>query len=247
METLQMEERIDRFVNNEMSPDERSEFCRKMENDSELREQVVLRTLLVEAELTAAEKEVRLVLEPAMSSFGHKKRYRYIAAACVVILIIGGGLIGNSQQYTSSEIYETHYSIPAIERARGEGGLTEELAIFNREVTALYEQKNYAGVVKLYSEDQQEKKVSSLPISTLLYISVALLEQNEAPEAVLLLGPLVNSVYQEEAEWLLLCSYLQISEREKAVKLAEKIRTGKGIYSEKADQIEHALKQKRWF
>ena len=45
------EQQIDRFVQNEMTPDEREQFVLSMRNDKELKEQVAIRYLLLEGTL----------------------------------------------------------------------------------------------------------------------------------------------------------------------------------------------------
>lgn len=51
------DKQIDRFINNEMAPEERAIFIRELETDGELQKQVKLRGLLAEAEIREAEKE----------------------------------------------------------------------------------------------------------------------------------------------------------------------------------------------
>lgn len=51
------DKQIDRFINNEMAPEERAIFIRELETDGELQQQVKLRGLLAEAEIREAEKK----------------------------------------------------------------------------------------------------------------------------------------------------------------------------------------------
>ena len=48
MDRTILEQQIDRFVQNEMTPDEREQFVLSMRNDKELKEQVAIRYLLLE-------------------------------------------------------------------------------------------------------------------------------------------------------------------------------------------------------
>ena len=68
------DEQIDRFISNEMEPEEHKAFCRELETNEELRKQVKLRGLLAEAEIREAEKQAfrALAAHPA------KKRKKLI-------------------------------------------------------------------------------------------------------------------------------------------------------------------------
>lgn len=57
MDKQQLEQQIDQFINNEMSPAERLDFSQKLETDNKLKQQVKLRMLLIEGELIRAEKK----------------------------------------------------------------------------------------------------------------------------------------------------------------------------------------------
>ena len=56
------EQQIDRFVQNEMTPDEREQFVLSMRNDKELKEQVAIRYLLLEGTLMKNEEKARMAL-----------------------------------------------------------------------------------------------------------------------------------------------------------------------------------------
>lgn len=79
--------------------------------------------------------------------------------------------------------------------------------------------------------------------------AIACLQQQQPHEAISLLNQtaLLSSPYGEEAEWLLLCAYLQTGEREKAEATARAIQQKQGVFASKADEILKQLKEKRWF
>ena len=77
------DKQIDRFINNEMPPEERAVFIRELETDGELQQQVKLRGLLAEAEIREAEKEALRTL----TGNSRRKRLRRLwsgAAAAIV-------------------------------------------------------------------------------------------------------------------------------------------------------------------
>lgn len=200
------EELIDRFVGNEMEPDERRDFCRRLEADEELKRQVELRALAADALTREAEKAAWQALKGGQPQKRRGTRL-WTAAAVVAAVVMGVVLfIGNSYRYTTAELFGRFYEQPVVEPARGGSEIPEILAIAGR-----------------------------------------YLMQERAQDALALLTPeVLDSEYGEEAEWMLLCAYLQANRRKEAVQTAEKIGRKGGPYAEKAKEIERGLKEKRW-
>lgn len=249
MDKLQLEQQIDRFINNEMSTTEHQEFRQRLETDKDLKKQVELRMILIEGELIHAEEKARAAME---SSGIHKHhsgktiRWSWLAAACVALILVSIGYVGNSYQYSPQDICRMYYEIPVIERTRGEA-LPQQASTYNQQIIDYYEQRKYKEIAALYQNKNLSEMIEDFPVHTLLYISIALMEQQQVSEAIPLLQPLVDTPYQEEAEWLLLCCYLKTDNRQQAIQLAEKLKMHNGMYSEKAILIEEKIKEKRWF
>ena len=110
------DKQIDRFINNEMPPEERAVFIRELETDGELQQQVKLRGLLAEAEIREAEKEALRTL----TGNSRRKRLRRLwsgAAAAIVLGVLF--FVGNSHRYAPADIFRTYYVEPVIEPSRG--------------------------------------------------------------------------------------------------------------------------------
>lgn len=200
-------EQIDRFITNEMEPKERQEFCRELKTNPELKEEVTLRALLVEAATLEAEKEAMQVLKKQSARIINKplKVWSSVIAAAVIFSALF--LIGNGYRYTPAEVFAQCYEVPPIESSRGARGFARQL-----------------------------------------HAVITCLEQNNGEKAIILLSSeVLHSAYSEEAEWLLLCAYLQTGEREKAEATARSIRQKQGVFASKADEILKQLKEKRWF
>lgn len=199
------DEQTDRFINNEMEPEERKAFCRELETNEELQKQVKLRGLLAEAEIREAERQAFRTL-----TANPRKQYKKLVRSSIAAAAIVSGIlffIGSSYRYTPAEIFPEHYEQPVIEPSRG---------------------------------------VNEIP--AILHIANTHLLHNQAQEAIALLTPeVLHSEYGEEAEWILLCAYLQANERTKARNAARNIRQQGGIYAEKAADILKALDERNWF
>lgn len=246
MDRTILEQQIDRFILNEMAPDEREQFILSMKENKELKEQVAIRHLLLEATFIRNEEKARMALTNTMYA-SNRKRIRWIAAACIILLLGIGAWFGNQPLYTSQELCSIYYSTPVLERARGGNALTEVNAIMNAQLTEWYEQGKYEEIVEWYSRNRKEETIGMLPDCTSLFIAIALFTQEKAEDAISVLSDIKGTDYQEETEWLLLCSYLKMDKRKKAEELAEKIQRNGGTFAHVATQIETDLKKKKWF
>ena len=104
MNKQQIEQQIDRFINNEMSLFEQEEFRRMLETDSHLKEQVKLRMILIEGELIRAEQKARLAIEASKHNI---HPHSWVAVACILCIFAGIGLyVGSLHRYSPEEIYQ---------------------------------------------------------------------------------------------------------------------------------------------
>ena len=227
---------IDRFVCNEMSPEERAAFCLQLQADKELQKQVKLRGLLAEAVTQEMEKEAFRAMKAGYSkdmrreckeceeirkeckgckelTDGQKarsKRHLIIMRNCAAVAAVLLGLlffIGNSHRYSPQELFRAHYVEPVIGPSRG----GNEVASALRDASCC-------------------------------------LKQGRTQETIALITPqILESIYGEEAGWLLLCAYLQAGERAKAKETALSIRRENGLYAAEAAAILKQLEEKRWF
>lgn len=245
----EMDERIDRFIENEMQPAERDAFCHEMAANPKLKEQVILRKLLVEAEWVEAEQAARKAMQKRrrVPLLPTKRVGGFIAIAALLLGVVF--LIGNGHRYTSDEIYQIYYAEPVVEPSRSGNAMDVADIQTNSELVKLYRQQKYTEVAALYDQYWSNRDWSELPVASLLYATVSLLHCNRAAETIPLLSCsyLLTSPYSEEAEWLLLFAYLQIGELEEASRMADQIKAKDGQYGHQATQILLSLKEKRWF
>lgn len=238
------DEQIDRFINNEMSQEERTAFCNELDNDTSLREEVMLRMALTEAELTHAEGNARRALQASSDRKKYKVGRVIFAAAMIAGLIF---LFGNTYKYTPRDLYTAYYQTPVIERLRGGNTLNEEDVIINKDIIDFFNQKEYEKVLSLYIGKWRHKSIPDLPVVTLLYVSISFLETDRAPEAISTLLQIASDEYEDEINHLLLYGYLKENKRDKAEGIIEKLLLNPGAYTKEAKEIEAKLKERRWF
>lgn len=252
---------IDRYINNEMSREERKEFKSRLDQDESLNEKVCLAALLTETgrrhqeqplldELKSlSEEDIKRILSQPTAQ--KETLRRLLAVASCAALLLGFFLLGNTYKYTPSYISTTcHISAPVIEYARGGNGQTPLEIKISEETLSAYEQNDYAQVVRIYSNTHKDSDPIN-PKNDSYYIAVAysLIKTGNIKEAVPVLNMLANgkSVYEEESQWLLLYIYLEMSDRKKAIETAQKIIDKNGIYSGQAKDMQKQLTEKRWF
>lgn len=238
---------IDNFILDLMETEEHLAFCEELEKDEELREKVILRQLIVDAERSLIEKEARAILEQKPQKGMGSKRFRIAAMAIAAALIGVVFIIGYGPKYSPQEIYQDYYSIPMIERSRGGTGLSMEDAVVNNQIITHFESQEYGQVIALYQEQWGSQLPKSVSATTMLYIAVSYLESNLPEQAVPVLRQVTDAEYKEEAQWLLLCAYLGAGDREQARLIADEMAENSLYYKEKAKEIQNRLKQRVWF
>lgn len=246
MDKYILDEQIDRFINDDMLPEEREDFCRKLNDDQGLKETVLIRKLLVEAQLRKSETEFR-EKQHASSTPGkkHLKLWAAIVAAAVIALLL---MIGNTFSHQPEELYYKFYSEPIVEHSRGNTGLPIEQILLSNKIDSLYKATNYTEVVALYKNAEQEQPgVTYFTEVSTLHIGLSLMKLNQTTEATVLLKQLLSTEYAEEAEWLLLHVYLKENLRKEACVIAKRITEEKGRYSVAAEEILNNLNKRIWF
>lgn len=173
------EQQIDRFIQNEMTADEREQFVLSMRNDKDLKEQVAIRYLLLEGTLINNEEKARMALTN-IAHTNNRKRVRWIAVACIILLLGMGGWFGNQPLYSPQELYLIYHSIPVLERARGGNELTKENAVTNALLTEWYEQGKYKDIADWYNRNRQEKTIGRVARLHLIIYSCRLVGTRES-------------------------------------------------------------------
>lgn len=267
------EELVDRYINYDMTGQEREEFEQLLSTDPILRERFLTTHLLSEALHLQEEKGVKEALtdmdeaeinsmvaalrnkskdsSPTASRSPKRYNIRWIAsalAACIIICFIFYKLSTDNFLYSTAEVYVAYYSeVPEAEYSRSGSVIAEEVKNQNELLIESYNAGQYAQVVHLYEQSWKGKALQELPQSSVLLVAYSLSEANQSEEAILLLKQLVaaRNEYSEEAEWLLLGAYLKSDDREAAKSTAQKMMTQDSFYAAQAGTIYKQLNKKK--
>lgn len=237
---------IDRYINYEMTEEERRAFEKMLEEDSALKEQFLAIHFLSEGEQILHERglkediknlsqeEIMAIIKPSTNKKSKlrtaaKRNYIYpaisiLSLAAVILLILLFNNSSGNYLYPTSDIYSNYFSeAPEVEYARSGTELSEEVIEMNGKIIAYYTEKEYQKVVSFYEENMNNNSFSGLPQQSLILIAYSLIEGNKEKQAISILHTLNDSDYAEEAEWLLLGAYLKMDEREEALGIAQRI------------------------
>lgn len=246
MDRYIIDEQIDRFVRDEMLPEEKKEFLEKVNADKELRKTVLLRKLIVEAQLRKSEAEFKQELQVSAKQ-GKKQLVFWITTAVAVAAIVVFIVIGNMFRYQPEELYREYYSKPIVQYSRGGEGLSLEQISWNREIDSLYNMSKYEEVVAVYEANRALLESKQFSGSSGINIGLSMMELNKNNEAILLLKQLLSTEYEEEAEWLLFHLYLKAGQRKEARVMGERIVKEKGYYSAVVGEVLNKLNERVWF
>ncbi|WP_300724904.1 hypothetical protein [uncultured Bacteroides sp.] len=240
-----LNDKIDRFLKNEMDPTEQADFIRLIDSDPELKEKVRIRQLLIEAETIEAEQKL-LKQDPESKALRRSSSIRF-AAACITIIILMGIYIGSSYIYQPKELIESQYMLPTIETSRGYGAPNQQIAVYNNQIALLYEQEQNSKITSLYKETLKDSLFTILSPTAQMQICFSLWKNNETEEIVNAARQINDPDYKESSDWLILGCYLRQNKRTKALEQSRQIINDAGTYKDKAGEIYMALKEKRWF
>lgn len=264
---LTIEEKIDRYLANELSTEERDNFEKLIAQDFDLRGEVeLMRHITVafeqrgEAEAyqelaSLNEKELKTIIEKVEQKYKPTKQIRHkliwaISAAAAVIILI---FIGFQPKYSSESIYAEFHAIPAYQSlppSRGGTPLNAEQEQELGRAIEFYNEGNFVEAASVFDQVGRDVKQEELPDDMVYYWAISLNEAGHLGEAMQKLGylsKLEESEFKEDAMWQLALVLLKTDRREEAVKLLKDISTSGGKYNENATVLIEKMQAKRFF
>ena len=192
-------ERIERYLREQMTPEENEAFLNDLRNDKELREEAQMLALLIKDLKEEQAKQDEAITQEVLASMGNSKArairlVKWICSIAAVFLI----LFGANQMYISykiDKVYDAYYTTydATLERGGEDDAIKKELA-------------------KLYNKVGTEKDVTSV-ISRLqtIYDNIQSNSNDYAD----------YSYYENDIAWYLALAYIKDHNLEKAKELLE--------------------------
>lgn len=231
---------IDRFVCNEMSPEERAAFCLQLQADEELQKQVKLRGLLAEAVTQEMEEEAFRAMKAGYSKDMRRdckethKKSKEMSKECK-----------GCKESTDGQKVRSKRHLIIMRNCAAIAAVLLGLLFFIGNSHRYSPQELFR---VHYVEPAIEPSRGGNEVASALRDASCCLKQGRTQETIARITPqILESIYGEEAEWLLLCAYLQAGERAKAKETALSICRENGLYAAEAAAILKQLEEKRWF
>ncbi|MFA8433923.1 MAG: hypothetical protein ACEPOZ_05355 [Marinifilaceae bacterium] len=241
-------ERIEEFLDGDLTGDELMEFEQDLLDDSDLQMELDLHEEINMAIMEDDVMDLRAKLEAIEPPASDKKRRlslflgKWQLAAASLILMIGISslfyLLGD-RTYTNEEIYSSYYKpYNVVINTRSAEGSTNDILV---NALQSYEAKDYRTALSLF-KDVLDK--DSLNVTGNFYSGVSNIEIKEYDAANVNFTRVIkhkNNLFLEQSEWNLAFCYLMTEEKEKAIKQFQYIAASNSYYKSKAQEILNKL------
>jgi tetratricopeptide (TPR) repeat protein len=219
-------EQISRWLDGEMTGDEKTSFEKTLADDQQLQSEVntlrvareAIRSYGLQQKVAAVHEEMMKEMQVPMRMISSRRRIiRYtISVAASILLIFIGITAYNFFSLSPARLYAQQYTSYELPTTRGGES--------SAPIEKLYKEKNYRAVIEGTSQ------LSKNSIEENFLAGASYLEVNNPGAAITLFQEVINknrqtgeSQYQEQAEYYLALAYLKNKNYEKAVKLMQAI------------------------
>ena len=202
MENKDNSERIERFLREQMSPEENDAFLNDLKNDKDLREEAQMMALMIKEMKEEQIKQSEKLTEDVLAEEKQAKKARIISMvrwplsiAAMFILIFGATLLWNRQSDTDA-LFTEYYSSYTLqgESRGGDSEVEKELAVLFNQVGT---EKDISTVIdklqKIYDSVDSEYEYSLYADDIAWYLALAYLKVNKPEKSKELLKPLAEN------------------------------------------------------
>ncbi len=120
----QMDERIERFIRNQMTEEEEQEFRQDIKSDEELRIRTYVTATMAKGMKKLQKEEAKKIIDSCISNNEHQIRYtklRWVVSIAALFIVVFGGYFGyNEYDYHKRNVIVAEYIIN-YQSARGTG------------------------------------------------------------------------------------------------------------------------------
>ncbi|MEK6477106.1 tetratricopeptide repeat protein [Catalinimonas sp. 4WD22] len=235
---------IQRYLDDDMSELEKTEFEEALSSDIELQRSVAEYRNLSEgilfqkrrviwSKIQDMEAEVERT-SPQNNKTNLTNWLPWSIAAAIALLIVGGILLWNEWQPTSQELFAENFSpYPALAYAPDRSDTTVEG--LKEQAYSAYSNENYSQAISLFEQILAEENDTL----TWFYLGNAYLENDEPQKALDALSNFLeyDTELNTQAQWYLGLAYLSVGDKEKAKEIFENEQLQNSSYGIKAKNI----------
>lgn len=236
---------IEKYLLHEMSVGEIKKFEKLLQNDADLRKELLLRKKI---DLAIAENDIMELRESLnditsvkigsnqISFIERRKIFLSIAATIIIIISLSLSFLFPFSQ-SSDKIFDLYYTTyPALANIRSIDNNEQSESYINRAFES-YENKNF----KSASEDfKKALNIDDRNFIAQFYFALCELEENNLKESEKYFTFLIQNndhLFWEQSHWYLAMLYLKQDNKEKVKIICEKIIAQEMVYTTKAKKI----------
>jgi len=199
-------ERIDRFLREQMSPEENEAFLNDLRNDKDLREEAQMMALMIKEMKEGQARQSEKLTEDVWAEEKKVKKAKTISMvrwplsiAAMFILIFGATLLWNRQSDTDA-LFTEYYSSYTLqgESRGGDSEVEKELAVLFNQVGT---EEDISTVIdklqKIYDSVESEYEYSLYVDDIAWYLALAYLKDDKPEKAKELLKPLAANGHEK--------------------------------------------------
>ena len=206
-------ERIEKFLREQMTPEENEAFLNDLRNDMDLREEAQMTALMIKEMKEEQAKKSEKLREDILAEEKQSKKAKKVSMVCwslsiaaMFILIFGATLLWNRQSDTD-KLFNEYYSTYTIDHGPIKGGdssnVEEELAVlFNQVGTEKDVSIVIAKLQKIYDSIDSEYEYSQYDDYIAWYLALAYIKDNKPEKAKEFLKPLAEKEFDKANELL---------------------------------------------
>lgn len=199
-------ERIDRFLREQMSPEENEAFLNDLRNDKNLREEAQMMALMIKEMKEEQARQSEKLTEDVLAEEKQAKKAKTISMvrwplsiAAMFILIFGATLLWNRQSDTDA-LFTEYYSSYTLqgESRGGDSEVEKELAMLFNQVGT---EEDISTVIdklqKIYDSVESEYEYSLYANDIAWYLALAYLKDDKPEKAKEFLKPLAANGHEK--------------------------------------------------
>ena len=236
---------IERYLQGEMTPEEKMWFEKEIEGNMALYEEVKLRRQVdlvlsdkelveLKAQLEQIHMEIHEVTEKGRGAIRKIYHRVYYAAGALVMLIIGFSFYMYNRDFSNNKIIEAYYQ-PASANTTFRSGSAENDQL--AKAMDYYKNHEYESAITLF-EDILSKDPTKIGLNLYSGIShMEVKEYNAANESFQTIIQNQPNPFVESAKWYLGMCYIMTNKREKAAEQFKALADNKGFYQQDAKRI----------
>lgn len=241
-------DRIEAYLGNRLTQEERSSFESQLKSDKALQKEVArhqkLHKFSKEKELInfatkVQEAQEAFYSEEETATFQipiYKKQWFRVAAVFMVLLMSGSLFwwAGNQQPETLATVFEREFKVYPVGR-----GVRTAINTKTIPIGRLYAQKKYDSIIIAHKTNPSIVQTEVLR----LYIGCSYIERKEPKSAIQIFKNIApSSSYYEDGLWYTVMAYLQLEDKKRVSEVLEDLIAYKGRYLKKAIDLKKSIK-----